>query len=65
MEEQPTTQETAEEAEIAYMAAAKLSGSLLIESDNTMEDGKKKSHYLCFNFQFLTILRFTFLFPNN
>lgn len=64
MEEQPTTQETAEEAEIAYMAAAKLSGSLLIESDNTMEDGKK-SHYLCFNFQLLTILLFTFLCPNN
>lgn len=46
MEEQPTTQETAEEAEIAYMAAAKLSGSLLIESDNTMEDGKKKPLFM-------------------
>lgn len=63
MEEQPTTQETAEEAENAYMAAAKLSGSLLIESDTPWK--MEKSHDLCFNCQFLTILLFTFLFPNN
>lgn len=50
MEEQPTTQETAEEAEIAYMAAAKWSGSLLIKWQHYGRWKRATIYVLIFNF---------------